>query len=80
MLLLKDCGSEGVEKSFKAIAAWREEAVGHLDLLKVILSFKTQRNSSDEVMQRAAPLKKDLEDRARVLACLNLGILGVLRN
>ena len=71
--ILKDCGGEDVSDAFKLIAAWREAAVVHLDLLKAILSFKTQKNSSDTLMQRAAPLQKDLEDRPRAVACLNLG-------
>lgn len=31
--ILKDCGGEDVSDAFKLIAAWREAAVVHLDLL-----------------------------------------------
>ena len=52
----------GTSKIFKDMADWRYDALPHLDLLKVILSWKTSRNSGEEIMSMAAPLKKDLED------------------
>lgn len=55
---------KGTEKGADHIAvvlAWREKSEGAVDLLRMILSFKTKSNSSEPIMTRAAPLRKDLE-------------------
>lgn len=42
---------------------WRNDSVFEADLLKMILSFKTKQASVQPIVERAIPLKKDIEER-----------------
>ena len=55
--------SDSTDKEIAAMVTWRNEAaMKSADILKTILGLKTKESSTNPVMARCGPLRKDIED------------------
>ena len=69
-------GDEKLDVEVQGMLDWRDKAVPMCDWLRLILSFKTKLNTTDPIMERAGPLRKDLEDMGTIYCSQCFFILG----